>query len=228
MPDYYLGHDGLRAAPIAGEGWAMIAALKGQVLSKQADTLILDVGGVGYEVMISSRTYDVLPEVGEEAFLLIRTHVREDAITLYGFGAQEEKDLFLLLNSVSGIGPKLALSILSGISVSELCQAIGAKDLSRLTSLSGVGKKTAQRLCVELGEKVNSLVGETSIPDTPAAAETAVEGFAIQDAVSALVNLGYPRNTAWQALRGLQQKDPESVAAMPVEELIRRALQALA
>jgi len=206
----------------------MIAALNGKVLTKETGVLILDVGGVGYEVMISSRTYDILPAVGEEAFLLIRTHVREDAITLYGFGAREEKELFLLLNAVSGIGPKLALSILSGISGAELCQAICSKDFSRLTALSGVGKKTAQRLCVELGEKVGALFPAGQMAVTPSAAEAAVEGFAIQDAVSALVNLGYPRNTAWQALRGLQQKDPEAVAAMPVEELIRRALQALA
>ncbi|MCF6187776.1 MAG: Holliday junction branch migration protein RuvA [Desulfobulbaceae bacterium] len=204
----------------------MIASLSGKIFNKQIDSLILDVGGVGYEVMISSRTYDALPAAGEDAFLLIRTNVREDAITLYGFCEQEEKDLFLLLNSVSGIGPKLALGILSGISAPELCQAISSKDFARLTALSGVGKKTSQRLCVELGEKVGALSGVTGMPG--AAAEVEVEGFAMQDAVSALVNLGYPRNTAWQALRSIQQRDPEAAARMKVEELLRLALQAMA
>ena len=206
----------------------MIASLNGKILSKQVDSLILDVGGVGYEVMISSRTHDTMPAVGEDAFLLIRTQVREDAITLYGFYEQEEKDLFLLLNSVSGIGPKLALGILSGISAGELCQAISSKDFARLTALSGVGKKTAQRLCVELGEKVGILSSGVNMSETLPASEVAVEGFAMQDAVSALINLGYPRNTAWQALRSIQQRDPEAAARMKVEELIRLALQTMA
>lgn len=206
----------------------MIASLRGNIAHKLTGSLILDVRGVGYEVLISSRTYDFLPPVGEEAFLLIQTNVREDAITLYGFGEQEEKELFLLLNSVSGIGPKLALGILSGISVGELCQAISCKDLGRLTGLSGVGKKTAQRLCVELAEKVGGLSLGVDLSTTVSAPDVAVEGFAMQDAVSALVNLGYPRNTAWQALRSIQQQDPEAAAQLKVEELIRRALQALA
>ncbi len=206
----------------------MIASLSGKIFTKQIDSIIIDVGGVGYEVIISSRTHDALPAVGEDAFLLIRTNVREDAITLYGFCEQEEKDLFLLLNSVSGIGPKLALGILSGISAPELCQAISTKDFSRLTALSGVGKKTAQRLCVELGEKVGALSSMTTVPGAVPAAEVAVEGFAMQDAVSALVNLGYPRNTAWQALRSIQQRDPEAAAQMKVEELLRLALQTMA
>ncbi|HEB68658.1 MAG TPA: Holliday junction branch migration protein RuvA [Desulfobulbus sp.] len=206
----------------------MIASLSGKIFTKQIDSIIIDVGGVGYEVIISSRTHDALPAVGEDAFLLIRTNVREDAITLYGFCEQEEKDLFLLLNSVSGIGPKLALGILSGISAPELCQAISTKDFARLTALSGVGKKTAQRLCVELGEKVGALSSMTTVPGAVPAAEVAVEGFAMQDAVSALVNLGYPRNTAWQALRSIQQRDPEAAAQMKVEELLRLALQAMA
>ena len=206
----------------------MIASLSGKIQNKQTALIILDVHGLGYEVRISSRTYDALPEQGEDAFLLVQTNVREDAITLYGFYEQEEKDLFLLLNSVSGIGPKLALGILSGISAVDLCQAIGSKDFSRLTSLSGVGKKTAQRLCVELGEKVGALSFAPEVKGNYSVEETAVEGYAMQDAVSALVNLGYPRNTAWQAIRTIQQQDPEAAAAMKVEELLRLALQAMA
>lgn len=206
----------------------MIASLSGKIYSKQVGSLILDVQGVGYEVMISSRCYDALPPAGEDAFLLVQTNVREDAITLYGFCNQEEKELFVLLNSVSGIGPKLALGILSGIGVSELCQAIGCRDVVRLTAISGIGKKTAQRLCMELGEKVGAMTTGGDLPVAPSSSATVVEGFAMHDAASALINLGYPRNTAWQALRTLQQRDPEAVAAMKVEELIRYALQNLA
>ncbi len=206
----------------------MIASLRGKVQYKQPGTVILDVGGVGYEVITSSRTYDTLPPTGEEIFLLVHTHVREDAITLFGFGSGEEKELFLLLNGVSGVGPKLAMAILSGISAADLCQAIALKDMARLTGLSGVGKKTAQRLCMELGDKVGQLSVQGGEPGISPAAPAVAEGFAMQDAVSALVNLGYPRSTAWQALRAIQQQDPAATAAMKVEELLRLALQAMA
>ena len=206
----------------------MIASLRGKVQYKQPGTVILDVGGVGYEVITSSRTYDTLPPTGEEIFLLVHTYVREDAITLFGFGSGEEKELFLLLNGVSGVGPKLAMAILSGISAADLCQAIAVKDMARLTGLSGVGKKTAQRLCMELGDKVGKLSVQGVEPGISPAAPAVAEGFAMQDAVSALVNLGYPRSTAWQALRAIQQQDPAATAAMKVEELLRLALQAMA
>jgi len=207
----------------------MIAALTGILLHKDPASVIIDVQGVGYEVLLSSRTYDGLPPVGEKTFLHIHTSVREDAITLYGFISVEEKKLFLLLNTVSGVGPKLGLGILSGIDSGELCNAISLKDMARLTSLSGVGKKTAQRLCMELGEKVGAFALEQ-----PAAASgqgtTPVrsEGFALQDAASALLNLGYPQETAWQALRTVQQADPDKAADMKVDELIREALRSLA
>ena len=135
----------------------MIASLSGRVLAKTPSVAIIDVNGVGYEVFISTRTYDALAEVDQACFLHVQTVVREDALMLYGFSSREEKELFLLLVTVSGIGPKLAQTILSGISVHELEQAILLKDLSRLTALPGVGKKTAQRICVELGEKVGAL-----------------------------------------------------------------------
>ncbi len=207
----------------------MIAALSGILLHKDPGLVIIDVQGVGYEVMLSARTYDHLPATGEKTFLYIHTSVREDAITLYGFTAREEKELFLLLNTVSGVGPKLALGILSGIDSAELCNAISLKDMARLTSLSGVGKKTAQRLCMELGEKVGGFVlqgpagGGGTVNAPPA-----TEGFALQDAASALVNLGYPQETAWQALRMVQQADPDAAATMKVDELIRAALRSLA
>lgn len=204
----------------------MIATLSGTLLHKDPASVIIDVRGVGYEVQLSSRTYDQLPLEGEQTFLHIHTNVREDAITLYGFTDKEQKKLFLLLNTVSGVGPKLALSILSGIDPAELCNAVSMKDMSRLTALSGVGKKTAQRLCMELADKVGSLE-QPRAGANKGSAPPRSEGFALQDAASALVNLGYPQETAWQALRSVQQADPDSAAEMRVDELIRHALRSL-
>lgn len=206
----------------------MIASLNGTVSLKKPDAVVLDVQGVGYEVFISSRTYDVLPEMNEPCSLFIHTSVREDAISLYGFKSAEDKELFLLLVSVSGIGPKLGLAILSGMSGQELCNAITLQDYSRLTSLQGVGKKTAQRLCVELGEKVTGLQSSEISAVSPAATQGQVPGDNVQDAVSALVNLGYPHQTAWQAMKQVQEALPEPGESVAVEELIRLALQGLA
>ena len=206
----------------------MIATLTGTLFVKHPDHIIVDVGGVGYEVLISGRTYDRLPATGDEVFLYIYTSVREDAITLYGFGKAEDKELFLLLNTVSGVGPKLALGILSGITASDLAEAISLKNFGRLTALSGVGKKTAQRLCVELQDKVSRFFTGGSDADDIESGATMIEGDNIQDALSALVNLGYPQNTAWQALRKVQKQAPETIGNMKIEDLIREALRTLA
>ena len=206
----------------------MIATLTGTLFAKHPDHVIVDVGGVGYEVMISARTYDRLPASGDEAFLFVYTNVREDAITLFGFAYLEEKELFLLLNTVSGVGPKLALGILSGISAAELSEALSMKNMSRLTALPGVGKKTAQRRCVELQDKVSHLIGTVSGADADSYESQVIEGDNVQDAVSALTNLGYPQNTAWQALRKVQKKQEQPSSEMDIEELIRLALQVLA
>lgn len=211
----------------------MIASLNGLVLVKSPNVVIVDVGGVGYEVFISVRTYDVLPAVGASCFLLVQTVVREDAITLYGFGKKEEKELFLLLITVSGIGPKLAQTILSGIGVEALCRAITAKDVTQLMTLPGIGKKTAQRLCVELGEKVGGLGGEFGVDfaggNTAPGAAPSGEVQVMADAASGLINLGYPQYTAWQALRAVEKQLAHSPDAPPrVEDLIRLALQSLA
>ncbi len=206
----------------------MIASLSGLVLAKNPHSVILDVGGVGYEAFISGRTYDALPETGHSCFLFVQTVVREDAITLFGFNKKDEKDLFLLLVTVSGIGPKLALTILSGIGVDELCRAITVKDLSRLMALPGIGKKTAQRLCVELAEKVGGLsdfIAEEGGSAHAAALTSAPNAMA--DAVSALVNLGYPQAIAWQALRAVEKQLPEESEPLRVEELIRLVLRSL-
>jgi holliday junction DNA helicase RuvA len=205
----------------------MIASLSGLVLAKDAHSVVLDVGGVGYEAFISGRTYDALPETGHACFLYVQTVVREDAITLFGFDTKDEKSLFLLLVTVSGIGPKLALTILSGIGVDELCRAIMVKDITRLIALPGIGKKTAQRLCVELAEKVGGL--NDFIVDAGAGAAMPIgEPHVMADAVSALVNLGYPQAMAWQVLRAAEQQLSEGSEPLRVEELIRLALRSLA
>ncbi len=206
----------------------MIASLSGLVLTKSPNAVILDVGGVGYEAFISGRTYDALPETGHACFLFVQMVVREDAITLFGFSTKDEKDLFLLLVTVSGIGPKLALTILSGIGVVELSRALTVKDVPRLMALPGIGKKTAQRLCVELAEKVGGLSDLTADMAGPHAAVPIGEPNAMADAVSALVNLGYPQGMAWQALRVVEKQLPEGAEALRVEDLIRLALRSLA
>lgn len=203
----------------------MIAFLSGQLLHKEQDAAVIDVQGVGYEVHLSARSRDSLPPPGGKVALHICTSVREDAITLYGFPDSSQKQLFLLLNTVSGIGPKLALAILSGMEPAALCNAISLKDINRLTALPGVGKKTAERLCMELAEKMQGFAA----PQTAkASAPPVTEGFALHDAASALINLGYPQETAWQALRAVQQADPVKAATMRVDELLRSALRSLA
>lgn len=207
----------------------MIASLSGLVLVKSPNAVIVDVGGVGYEAFISGRTYDALPETGHACFLHVQTVVREDAIHLFGFHAKEEKELFLLLIAVAGIGPRLALTVLSGIGVDELCRAITGKDVVRLTALPGIGKKTAQRICVELAEKVGGLGGFSADEGGPRATSVpAGEADAMADAMSALVNLGYSQATAWQALRAVEQQLAEGSVPLAVEELLRQALRSLA
>jgi holliday junction DNA helicase RuvA len=205
----------------------MIATLKGQISVKTSTTVVLDVHGVGYEVFISARSCQNLPAPGGTAFLHVQTVVREDAITLFGFSTQEEKDLFLLLITVSGIGPKLALTILSGIGVRELCQAIQARDHTRLTALPGVGKKTAQRLCMELGEKVGLWGGEVEKVSKHLPRAEVDGNHAMSDAASALINLGYPSATAWEVLQTVRSRTREEPAVLGVEDLIRQALQLL-
>ncbi|PIE59564.1 MAG: Holliday junction branch migration protein RuvA [Desulfobulbus propionicus] len=206
----------------------MIAFLSGVLRHKTPGAIILDVQGVGYEIFLSTRTYDALPATGEPCSLFILTSVREDAIALFGFEDQETKDIFILLTSISGVGPKLALAILSGIGRLELCAALRLKDINRLTTISGVGKKTAQRLCMELSEKVGGMGGGESEGVFIQVASTQQEGNVFQDAVSALVNLGYPQHTSWQAMRNVQKQHGDAINEMAVEELIRLSLQGLA
>jgi len=205
----------------------MIATLSGKVQSIHPDRAVIDVGGVGYEVFLSADGISRLREPGGQTFLHIHTHVREDAFTLFGFAEEEEKELFLILKTVSGIGPRLALAMLSGMRVADLCRAIGENDVKRLTTLQGVGKKTAERICVELKDKVSHLGGP--VAGRGAVAVAAVGGSTVMDAISALCNLGYPDPVAREALTSVKRRlGDESFASLSVEEMIREGLRALA
>src|SRR3974377_2152053 len=169
----------------------MIAHLRGRLLAKHPNQAIVEAGGVGYDVAISVPTFSELPAIGSAGALRVHTHVREDALALFGFLRLEEKQLFEKLTTVSGIGPKLAITILSGMATAEMVGAIRANDHARLTKIPGVGKKTAESMCVELRDKLDAF-GETK----PVAAVSAVA----EDVISALSNLGYQRAMAEKAV----------------------------
>lgn len=196
----------------------MIAALTGRLIRKAADYLVVDVAGVGYQVSVPLSTYYGLPEDGGDVSLHIHTHLREDSLSLFGFLTQAEKDMFLLLLGVSGIGPKIALAILSSLSVEDLAHALDASDDSRLYAIPGIGRKTAARMVLELKDKIKHFAPAPVPPGlAPAFAEN------VEDAVSALVNLGYKRPLAEEALRKVRgiRRD------LPLAELIREALNVL-
>lgn len=200
----------------------MIAFLTGRLAFKAPTHLTLDVQGVGYEVHIPLSTYYVLPNLDEIAALNIHTHLREDAIQLFGFLSQSEKDAFLLLTTVSGIGPKLALGILSGLPLLDLVRAIQSEDVDKLATIPGIGKKTAARIALELKEKVVKIHSGLS-PAT--IEEPAVSAGPYEDALSALVNLGYRSQDVKDALKRVS-KTGESHAGL--KELIREGLKELA
>ena len=184
----------------------MIAHLRGKLIAKHPNQAIVEAAGVGYDVAISVPTFSELPSVGSEVALHIHTHVREDALALYGFLRAEEKQLFEKLITVSGIGPTLAIKILSGMAAAEMVSAIRANDFARLTKIPGVGRKTAERMCVELRDKLEGF----GAPQ-PAAAHSAVE----EDVISALTNLGYQRALAEKALeRAVQSAGRENFDAI--------------
>jgi holliday junction DNA helicase RuvA len=191
--------------------------LRGRLAEKRPNQVLVDVGGVGYLVQVPLSTYAALGELHTEVTLLIHTHVREDALALYGFVSAREKHFFELLISASGVGPSLALKILSGMSVDELVPAIHNSDLGRLTKIPGVGRKTAERMVVELKDKLDAVVVEKEKPAPSSAA--GVEA----DVVSALVNLGYDGRAAESAVAEAKRE----AGAGDFEKLLRGALQAL-
>ncbi|HEX8872209.1 MAG TPA: Holliday junction branch migration protein RuvA [Candidatus Acidoferrum sp.] len=195
----------------------MIGLLRGRLLEKRPNQIILDVGGVGYLVAIPLSTFAALGELHTEVTLLIHTHVREDTLALYGFLSQREKHLFQLLLGASGVGPSLALKILSGMNVEELVPAIRGGDLGRLTKIPGVGRKIAERIVVELKDKLEAVALETEKP--AAASPAGVEA----DVKSALVNLGYDERTAEAAVAEAKR----DAGAASFEKLLRVTLATL-
>jgi len=195
----------------------MIGQLRGRLTDKRPNQVLVDVGGVGYIVMVPLSTYAALGELHTEVTLLIHTHVREDAFSLYGFLSSREKHFFEMLLSASGVGPTLALKILSGMSVEELVPAIRGNDLVRLTKIPGVGRKTAERIVVELRDKLDAVTVEVERPaaSSPAGVEA--------DVVSALVNLGYEARAAESAVTDARRENGSG----NFEKLLRASLQAL-
>jgi holliday junction DNA helicase RuvA len=204
----------------------MIAHLNGILLSKQATSVIVDVSGVGYEVSIPLSTFYDLEDLGSTVQLRIYTHVREDAIQLYGFKTTRERELFLKIISVSGIGPKLGITLLSGMSADEMIASIRTNNLARLTLIPGVGRKTAERLILELREKIADLSSaqlEEELGAKPEATEL-TENTVRADALSALLNLGYQRSGAEKAIDAALGEGGD----VTVESILRRSLKKLA
>ncbi len=205
----------------------MIAHLSGTLLSKQATSVIVDVSGVGYEVTIPLSTFYDLEDAGSNVQLRIYTHVREDTLQLYGFKTARERELFLKLISVSGIGPKLGITLLSGMSADEMIASIRTNNLARLTLIPGVGRKTAERLIVELREKVAELSSaelEDELGAKPEVSADATEDTVRADALSALLNLGYQRSGAEKAIDAALGEGGD----ITVESVLRRSLKKLA
>jgi Holliday junction DNA helicase RuvA len=197
----------------------MIALLTGKIAHKSPEYIILDVNGVGYRVQIPFSTYYELPDGGAEISLNIYTHVKEDAISLYGFRTADEKLFFQLLISVSGIGPKLGKDILSNIQVNELAAAITRGDLARLSGVPGIGKKTAERLVLELKDKVAKLDFAAAVAG---GGQTAPVAGIEEDVASALINLGYKEAVVKKALAELRISPDDSM-----EQVLKQALKAL-
>lgn len=196
----------------------MIAHLRGRIFDKQPNRIIVDVNGVGYDVAVPLSTFYGLGEAGADITLRIHTHVREDALLLYGFATRLEQELFERLISVSGIGPKVGLSVLSGIETSELIKAIQRSDLARLTAIPGVGKKTAERIVLELKDRL-PLAAHTQSADGGSVEPSDLK----DDVLSALVNLGYQRTLAEKAVDVAIKRD-----AGDFEQTLRQALREVA
>lgn len=196
----------------------MIARLTGHLACKSFDHVIVDVGGVGYRLLVPLSTYYALPEEGDVR-LHVHTHVREDAIHLFGFLTAAEKELFGQLLAVSGVGPKLALNILSHIPAEELRTALAGGDVKRLSALPGIGKKTAERLVLELKEKI---LKSDPAPRAPLAGAPAPPADPLEDILSALVNLGYKESQARKVLESL-----EIPTGATLEEVLKGALRVL-
>lgn len=194
----------------------MIAHVRGHLIVKTPQYAVVDVNGVGYKIFIPLSTFTRLPQEQDEVMLHTYTHVREDALSLYGFLSAEERDFFTTLLTISGVGPKMGLNLLSGSSLSDLMKTVQSEDTGRLSMIPGVGKKTAARIILELKEKLPTL----STPE----GEVHLDHSVSADALSALMNLGYQRTQAYEAVRKVRDGNRD----MPIESVIREALKILA
>ena len=202
----------------------MIAQLSGKLIHKEPNSAIIDIGGVGYEVIIPLSTFYELGEAGSDVSLKVHTHVREDALQLFGFWTPREKELFLKLTSVSGVGPKLGITMLSGMPAAELITAITNNDLVKLTSIPGVGRKTAERVVVELREKLATMAVESREADRVAARELGAGETAVRDdTIAALMALGYPKAISERAVSFALREEGERT----IEAVLKRALRRL-
>ncbi|MCI0665780.1 MAG: Holliday junction branch migration protein RuvA [Acidobacteria bacterium] len=201
----------------------MIAQITGKLSLKNPNCIIVDVGGVGYELNVPLSTFYDLGEIGSETSLRVYTHVREDTLQLFGFRTESEKKLFLLLMTVSGIGPKLAITVLSGLSTEELIQAIRLNDLARLVSIPGVGKKTAERMVVELKDKV-ATIAPPGLEERSARVGSTGSGDSFrEDLISALINLGYSKALVEKSVLALLRETPD----MSFETALKKSLRML-
>ena len=199
----------------------MIAVLRGSIAEKSPSRVVVDVGGVGYDVLVPLSTFYVLGEPGAAVTLRIHTHVREDLIALYGFITRLEQDLFERLIAINGVGPKLALAVLSGIEPAELIRAVRTQDVARLTRIPGVGKKTAERIGLELKDRLPAAL-QTAGP-APAASTPADQ--LRDDLLSALVNLGYHRAVAEKAVDKALQAEPDARFETALKDVLRALMK---
>jgi holliday junction DNA helicase RuvA len=197
----------------------MIAWLRGTLIEKHPSRVVVDVAGVGYDVHVPLSTFYGLGEPGTDVSLRIHTHVREDVIALFGFSSRLEQDLFERLISISGIGPKLALAVLSGIEPADLIRAIRAQDVARLTAIPGIGKKTAERIGLELKDRLPQAVPAAGTIATPPAPEDQLR----EDLLSALLNLGYQQGAAEKTIDKVRKASPDA----SFEQALREALRSM-
>lgn len=197
----------------------MIAQIRGQLIEKRLGAVVIDAHGIGYQVFVSLQTFYDLPEAEQAVRLHTYTHVREDALQLFGFSTLLEKDLFQILIGVSGIGPKLALNILSGIAPAEFVASLHAENVTRLMAIPGVGRRTAERLVFDLKEKIKEIALRVGAPKE----EKKPKDQVAEDVTSALVNLGYKKNQAERVVEQICQRQPQA----PLEEVLKECLRAL-
>jgi len=197
----------------------MIANLKGKLTYKSPVEIVVDVNGVGYQIFVSLTTFYALPELGNEVFLGIHTHMREEALKLFGFYTVDEKRIFEKIITVNKVGPKLALTILSGMPPADLMIAIDSNDVGKLSTIPGIGRKTAERLILEMRDKLAGLSLEFSLTENPV-----TRNGLFDDALSALMNLGYKKNLAEQALKKVASKEEKESS---LESLIKESLNLL-